>query len=33
MHIGQIWAFREGKVIRYEAHPSWESALETTVGG
>jgi ketosteroid isomerase-like protein len=28
MRIGQIWTFRRGKVIRYEALPSWEQALE-----
>jgi ketosteroid isomerase-like protein len=28
MRIGQIWTFREGKVIRYEALPSWGQALE-----
>jgi ketosteroid isomerase-like protein len=28
MRIGQIWTFRGGKVIRYEAVPSWEVALE-----
>ena len=28
MRIGQIWTFRAGKVIRYEALPSWEQALE-----
>ena len=28
MRIGQIWTFRDGKVVRYEALPSWEQALE-----
>lgn len=28
MRIGQIWKFRGAKVVRYEAHPSWEQALE-----
>jgi ketosteroid isomerase-like protein len=28
MRIGQIWTFRDGKVIRYESRPSWEEALE-----
>jgi ketosteroid isomerase-like protein len=28
MRIGQIWTFRDGKVIRYEALPTWEEALE-----
>src|SRR5512134_1312169 len=28
MRIGQIWTFRGGKIIRYEALPSWEQALE-----
>jgi ketosteroid isomerase-like protein len=27
MQMGQIWRFRHGKVIRYEAHPSWDEAL------
>ena len=31
MRIGQIWTFRGGKVIRYEALPSWEQALEAAV--
>jgi ketosteroid isomerase-like protein len=32
MRIGQIWTFRDGKVIRYEAYPSWESALDAVLG-
>ncbi len=28
MQIGQIWTFRNAKVVRYEAHPSWEEALK-----
>src|SRR5262245_39194766 len=28
MRIGQIWAFGDGKVIRYEALLTWEQALE-----
>jgi ketosteroid isomerase-like protein len=28
MRIGQIWTFEEGKVVRYEALPTWEQALE-----
>jgi ketosteroid isomerase-like protein len=28
MRIGQIWTFRDDKVVRYEALPSWELALE-----
>jgi ketosteroid isomerase-like protein len=28
MRIGQIWTFCDGKVIRYEALPSWDEALE-----
>jgi ketosteroid isomerase-like protein len=28
MRIGQIWEFRNGKVVRYEAHPTWDEALE-----
>lgn len=28
MRIGQIWTFDEGKVVRYEALPTWEQALE-----
>lgn len=28
MRIGQIWTFEDGKVVRYEALPSWEQALE-----
>jgi uncharacterized protein len=27
MRIGQIWTFRDGKVVRYEALPTWEQAL------
>jgi ketosteroid isomerase-like protein len=27
MRLGQIWTFRNGKVVRYEALPSWEEAL------
>ena len=33
MRIGQVWTFREGKVIRYETHPSWEQALEAVGAG
>jgi ketosteroid isomerase-like protein len=29
MRIGQIWTFREGKVVRYQSLPSWEEALLT----
>jgi uncharacterized protein len=28
MRIGQIWTFRDGKVVRYEALPTWKQALE-----
>lgn len=28
MRIGQIWTFRDGKVVRYEGFPTWEHALE-----
>jgi ketosteroid isomerase-like protein len=28
MRIGQIWTFADGQVVRYEALPSWEHALE-----
>ena len=28
MRIGQVWKFRDAKVVRYEAHPSWKQALE-----
>ena len=28
MRIGQVWTFRDGKVVRYESFPSWEQALE-----
>lgn len=28
MQIGQVWSFRDGRVIRYEAFPSWGEALE-----
>jgi ketosteroid isomerase-like protein len=28
MRIGQLWTFRDGKVIRYEALPTWDEALE-----
>lgn len=28
MRMGQIWRFRDGKVVRYEAVESWERALE-----
>jgi ketosteroid isomerase-like protein len=28
MRIGQIWTFRDRRVVRYEALPSWERALE-----
>ena len=28
MRIGQVWTFRDGKVVRYESFPSWEEALE-----
>jgi ketosteroid isomerase-like protein len=28
MRIGQIWTFEDGKVVRYEALPTWEQALE-----
>jgi uncharacterized protein len=27
MRIGQLWRFREGKVVRYEAFPTWNQAL------
>jgi ketosteroid isomerase-like protein len=27
MRIGQIWTFRNGRVVRYESLPSWEEAL------
>ena len=27
MRIGQVWTFRDGKIVRYEAFPSWERAL------
>jgi ketosteroid isomerase-like protein len=27
MRVGQVWTFRDGKVVRYEALPSWEDAL------
>jgi ketosteroid isomerase-like protein len=27
MRMGQIWWFRDGKVVRYEAVESWEAAL------
>jgi ketosteroid isomerase-like protein len=26
--FGQLWTFRDGRAIRYEAFPSWEEALE-----
>ena len=29
MRIGQVWTFREGKVVRYEAFPSWDRALDS----
>jgi ketosteroid isomerase-like protein len=28
MRIGQIWTFHAGKVVRYEALPTWEQALD-----
>lgn len=28
MRLGQIWWFRSGKVVRYQAAESWEQALE-----
>jgi hypothetical protein len=28
MRIGQVWTFRDGKVVRYEALPTWREALE-----
>jgi ketosteroid isomerase-like protein len=28
MEIGQIWTFRNAKVVRYDAHGSWAAALE-----
>ena len=28
MRIGQVWTFRDGRVVRYEAFPSWEQALK-----
>ncbi len=28
MRIGQVWTFRHGKVVRYEALPTWQEALE-----
>ena len=28
MRIGQVWEFGDGKVVRYEALPTWEEALE-----
>ena len=28
MRIGQIWRFKDGKVVRYEALSTWEQALE-----
>ena len=28
MRIGQIWKFRDAKVVRYEAAPGREQALE-----
>jgi ketosteroid isomerase-like protein len=28
MRIGQVWKFRGGKVVRYEAYPTWQEALE-----
>jgi len=28
MRMGQIWWFRDGKVVRYEAMKSWDEALE-----
>jgi ketosteroid isomerase-like protein len=28
MRVGQIWEFRHGKVVRHEAFPSWNEALE-----
>jgi ketosteroid isomerase-like protein len=28
MRIGQVWTFRDGKVVRYEALPTWSEALE-----
>jgi ketosteroid isomerase-like protein len=28
MRIGQIWTFEAGKVVRYEALPTWEEALQ-----
>ena len=29
MRIGQMWTFRDGKVIRYQTFPTWEQALES----
>jgi ketosteroid isomerase-like protein len=26
--IGQVWTFRDGKVVRYEALPTWNDALK-----
>jgi ketosteroid isomerase-like protein len=28
MRIGQVWTFRDGKVVHYESFPGWEHALE-----
>jgi ketosteroid isomerase-like protein len=28
MRIGQIWTFERGMVVRYEALPTWEQALD-----
>jgi ketosteroid isomerase-like protein len=28
MRIGQMWTFRDGKVIRYQTFPTWQQALE-----
>jgi hypothetical protein len=28
MRIGQMWTFRDGKVIRHQTFPTWEQALE-----
>ena len=28
MRIGQMWSFRDGKVIRYQTFPTWEQALQ-----
>ena len=28
MRVGQIWTFRDGKVVHYEAFTSWERALQ-----